>query len=166
MILINLPDMKKSAGIIVFRKDDDQLRLLLVHPGGPFWMKKDTAAWSIPKGEFEEPENPMEAAKREFFEETGISITGNFIELTPVNQSGSKIVYSWAVEGNPDISALKSNSFTIEWPPNSGQKQNFPEIDKAAWFTIEESLIKIVKGQVPVIKQIQVLARKWIQIHP
>ena len=138
---------KKSAGILLFRKSNKDLEVFLVHPGGPFWINKDVGSWSIPKGEFEDGESPLEAAKREFEEETGINISGEFIELSPIKQKSGKTVYAWAVEGNIDPSEIKSNEFEIEWPPKSGKMKTFPEIDKAGWFYLHEAKKKIIEAQ-------------------
>jgi predicted NUDIX family NTP pyrophosphohydrolase len=146
---------KKSAGILLYRMSKEALQVFLVHPGGPYWVKKDDGAWSIPKGEFEDDEDPLAAAKREFNEETGINLYGEFIELEPVKQKSGKIVYAWAVEGNVDPTTIKSNSFEIEWPPRSGKMKSFPEIDKAEWFTIIEAIQKINPAQSPLIKELQ-----------
>jgi predicted NUDIX family NTP pyrophosphohydrolase len=146
--------MKKSAGILVFRKIENRFELLLVHPGGPFWEKKDINSWSIPKGEFSDDENPFSAAKREFIEETSFNIYGNFIELEAVKQPSGKIIFTWAVEGEIDITKIRSNNFSLEWPPKSGKFQYYPEIDKAAWFTFEEAKHKISKGQIPIIEKL------------
>jgi len=130
--------------------------VLLVHPGGPFWAKKDDGAWSIPKGEFEENEDPWDAAKREFEEETGVAPpTGDVIPLEPLRQPSGKIVYAWAVNADFDPAALKSNTFSMEWPPKSGRHQEFPEIDRAAWLLIEIAKRKILKGQAPFLDQLQ-----------
>ncbi len=128
--------------------------MLLAHPGGPFWAGKDAAAWSIPKGEFEEDEQPLDAAKREFQEETGVSPEGDFIPLQPLRQPSGKLVYAWALRSDFDPSVLKSNTFTLEWPPKSGKKRVFPEVDKAAWFGIEDARRKILKGQAPFLDQL------------
>jgi predicted NUDIX family NTP pyrophosphohydrolase len=122
------------------------LEVLLVHPGGPFWAKKDLGAWSIPKGEIDE-EVPLEAAKREFFEETGIKLAGELLPLAPHKQKSGKNVYAWAVEGDLDPAAITSNTFELEWPPHSGQVQRFPEIDRAAWFSVQVAIQKINPGQ-------------------
>ena len=145
----------KSSGLLLFREVSGVLEVLLVHPGGPFWAKKDEGAWSIPKGEFGEGEDPLTAAKREFEEETGIAPSGDYIPLTPVRQPGGKIVYAWATRGEFDTVSLKSNTFSMEWPPKSGGKQDFPEIDRAEWLTIEDAKHKILKGQVPFLIQLQ-----------
>lgn len=146
--------MKKSAGILVYRKKGKDPEFLLVHPGGPFYKNKDINVWSIPKGEYNDEEDAFEAARREFFEETGIRIDGDFYELKPVKQSGGKIVNAWAVEGDPDISNIRSNTFEMEWPPKSGRLMNFPEIDRAEWFSYDEACQRIVKGQIPIIDEL------------
>ena len=138
---------KQSAGILMYRFQDSQLQVLLVHPGGPFWAKKDAGAWSIPKGEFAEGEDPLDAAKREFREETGCAIDAALIPLRPLKQRGGKLVYAWMVEGNCDPAAINSNIFTIEWPPRSGHRQEFPEVDRAGWFPINEAAAKLLMGQ-------------------
>lgn len=146
---------KKSAGILLYKIANQKLKVFLVHPGGPFWAKKDDGAWSIPKGEFENDEDPLAAAIREFKEETGMEISGELIELTSIKQKSGKTVYAWAVEGDIDPSKIKSNDFEIEWPPNSGKKQIFPEIDKAGWFTDVEAKKKIISGQSPLIEELK-----------
>lgn len=135
--------LKKSAGILLYKKVDKQLFVLLVHPGGPFWKNKDAGHWSIPKGEFNDEENAFDAAIREFEEETGIQLEGDFIELVPVKLKSGKLVYAWALEKDIDADAIQSNTFEIEWPPKSGTLKSFPEIDKATWFSVEEALEKI-----------------------
>lgn len=146
---------KKSAGILLYRFQNNLPEVLLVHPGGPFWAKKDLGVWSIPKGEFEADENPLDAAKREVKEETGIKVQGDFIELTPVKQKSGKIIYAWALQGDFNSAEIKSNTFEMEWPPKSGIKKAFPEIDKAAWFTTDEAKKKIIEGQVPLINELE-----------
>src|SRR5579885_2364650 len=138
---------KQSAGILFYRLIKSAPEFLLVHPGGPFWKNKDAGAWSIPKGEFEEDEKPLAAAKREVFEELGIDANGNFTELAPVKQKSGKIIYAWAMQKDVDVLQIKSNSFEIEWPPRSGKLQQFPEIDKAQWFSFEEASEKINEAQ-------------------
>jgi predicted NUDIX family NTP pyrophosphohydrolase len=138
---------KQSAGILLYRIVDGQLQVFLVHPGGPFFKNKDDGSWSIPKGEFADDENSLDAAKREFLEETGQSINGNFIELTAIRQKGGKTVHAWAVEGDIDHKTIASNTFEIEWPPRSGKKQMFPEIDRAGWFDVETAKMKINSAQ-------------------
>lgn len=135
--------LKKSAGILLYKRVNKQLFVLLVHPGGPFWKNKDAGHWSIPKGEFSDEENAFDAAIREFEEETGTRLDGDFIELVPVKLKSGKVVYAWALEKDIDADAVESNTFEIEWPPKSGRLKSFPEIDKAAWFIVEEALEKI-----------------------
>lgn len=125
-----------------------------MHPGGPFWAKKDDGAWSIPKGEYDEAEDALAAAKREFKEETGIEISGEFTELTPQKQAGGKIVRAWALEGDCNPDDVVSNTFMLEWPPRSGRQAAFPEIDRAAWFSIAEGRVKILKGQANFIEEL------------
>ena len=146
---------KKSAGILLYRTMNKKLEVFLVHPGGPFWAKKDIGAWSIPKGEFDDDEEPLAAAKREFKEETGVEISGEFIQLASIKQKSGKIVYAWAVEGDIDPAKIKSNTFEIEWPPRSGKLQTFPEIDKAEWFNYIEAQKKIVLAQSPLIEELK-----------
>jgi predicted NUDIX family NTP pyrophosphohydrolase len=138
---------KKSAGLLPFRETDSGVEVLLVHPGGPFWAKKDDGAWSIPKGEFADGEEPLDAARREFAEETGVVPSGDFIALGSLKQSGGKLVFAWAWRCDLDASALRSNSFSMEWPPKSGRQQEFPEVDRAAWFAVETARRKILQGQ-------------------
>lgn len=134
---------KQSAGILLYRKTAGGLQVFLVHPGGPFFKNKDAGAWSIPKGEFLDDEEPLVAAKREFAEETGQEIDGDFIQLDAVTLKSGKIVHAWAVEGDIDHETIRSNLFEMEWPPKSGKKQSFPEIDRAAWFDLNEARVKI-----------------------
>jgi len=138
---------KQSAGILLFRVVDERPEVFLVHMGGPYWAKKDRHAWSIPKGEFETDEDPLTAARREFFEETGFSVDGEFIELGSVKQVGGKVVHAWALEGDVDAEQITSNMFELEWPPNSGNVAEFPEIDRAAWFDVETAREKLIKAQ-------------------
>jgi predicted NUDIX family NTP pyrophosphohydrolase len=146
---------KTSAGILLYRFVEGEPGVFLVHPGGPFWEYKDEGSWSIPKGEFVQGENPLEAAQREFFEETGSEISGEFIELTPLKQPSGKVVYAWAVEGNIDAGSIKSNLFSMEWPPKSGKEREFPEVDRGGWFTIPRAQKKLMKGQVGFLEQLQ-----------
>ena len=146
---------KESAGLLLFRRGAGGLEIFLVHPGGPFWAKKDAHAWSIPKGEFAADEDPLTAARREFAEETGLSVAGTFIALSPCKQPGGKIVHGFAVEGDCDPAAVNSNTFTIEWPPRSGRHQEFPEIDRAAWFPLAAARMKIHKGQIPLLDELE-----------
>jgi predicted NUDIX family NTP pyrophosphohydrolase len=146
---------KQSAGLLMYRRRDGALEVLLVHPGGPFWAKKDLGAWSIPKGEHEPDEDPLAAARREFAEETGILPEGEFIALRPVRQRSGKIVRAFAIEGDIDPATIKSNTFVMEWPPHSGQRREFPEIDRAAWFTIDVARQKLIPGQVALVDELQ-----------
>ena len=150
-----LPLMKQSAGILLFRRKDQQLEFFLVHPGGPFFAKKDLGFWTVPKGELNEGEEALTAAIREFKEETGQSLTGNFIELTPVVQKGGKKVLCWAVEGNLDPSTIVSNTFEIEWQPRSGKKQSFVEIDKAHWFAYSDAVKHINEKQIALLDELK-----------
>ena len=146
--------MKRSAGIMAYRWRDGAPELFLVHPGGPFWKNKDDGAWSIPKGEIDPDEDPLMAARREFREETGQAIDGAFTPLAPVKIASGKVIEAWAIEHDLDAAAITSNSFEIEWPPRSGKKQVYPEVDRAAWFPAAEALRKINKGQAPLITQV------------
>jgi len=145
---------KMSAGLLLYRKVRGHLEVFLAHPGGPFWKNKDLGVWSIPKGEFSAEEGAFNAALREFEEETGFRIAGDFQPLEPARQSSGKVVHAWAVQGDCDASAVKSNTFSMEWPPKSGKRQKFPEIDRADWFDIASARKKIVKGQIPLIEQV------------
>ena len=146
---------KLSAGILMYRGEGDAREVLLVHPGGPFWMKKDRGAWSIPKGEYAEDENPLAVAKREFAEELGSPPPhGGYAELGEIKQPSRKLVAAFAVEGDFDPATLKSNLFELEWPPQSGRKQSFPEVDRARWFTLAEARDKIQPGQAPFLDRL------------
>jgi predicted NUDIX family NTP pyrophosphohydrolase len=147
---------KKSAGLLLYRADPDAgIEVLLVHPGGPFWRKKDEGAWTIPKGEFDDREEPLAAARREFKEELGWPPpAGDYLELKPIKQKGGKIVHAWAVRGEFDPLTLESNKFTCEWPPNSKRMQEFPEVDRAEWFTPETAKRKILAAQASLIDQL------------
>ena len=142
---------KTSAGLLMYRRRDGRLEVLLVHPGGPFWSHRDAGAWSIPKGELDGDEDPLEAARREFEEETGLRPEGPFLELPTVTQKAGKVVRAWAVEGDWDPSLLRSNTFEIEWPPKSGQMAEFPEVDRAELFDLATAREKINAGQVPLL---------------
>ena len=148
----------RSAGILLYRQHDDGLEVLLVHPGGPFWARKDLGAWSIPKGLADKGEDLLAAAKREFLEETGVTVEGEFLDLGAHKQPGGKIVVAWAHEREFDPALLKSNTFAIEWPPRSRKTAEFPEVDRAAWFSIDEALEKINKGQKPIIAALKASA--------
>ncbi len=150
---------KRSAGLLLYRESRGAPEVLLVHPGGPFWARKDDGAWSIPKGEFEDDEEPLAAARRECAEETGTAVEGDFIELRPVRLPSGKIVHAWAVRADFDPAQLRSNTFSLEWPPKSGQLREFPEVDRAAWFTLEQARAKIQPGQRPLLDQLDALVR-------
>ncbi len=153
---------KHSAGILLYRLINTKTEFFLVHMGGPFWVNKDLGAWSVPKGEYEENEHSLDAAKREFQEETGFSIDMNksFIELAPVKQKSGKIISIFAVEGDCDPSQIKSNTFSVEWPPRSGQMKKFPEVDRAGWFTYEEARQKIILGQIGFLDELIELIKR------
>lgn len=144
---------KKSAGILLYRRAEGGVEVLLAHPGGPFWTRKDEQAWSIPKGELE-AEDPLEAAKRELTEETGAVVKGPVLPLAPVKQPSGKTVHAFAVEQDFDLSAFRSNTFSIEWPPRSGRQQEYPEVDRVAWFPIDEARLKIQRGQAALLDQL------------
>jgi predicted NUDIX family NTP pyrophosphohydrolase len=148
---------KNSAGLLMYRFREKLLEVFLVHPGGPYWVNKDGGAWSIPKGEFAVEEDPLEAAKREFEEETGFQVVGEFKSLTAIKQKGGKTVFAWAVEGNVDVSKSISNMFTIEWPPKSGKPQAFPEVDKVRWFSIPEAKLKINEQQIALLDELKLI---------
>jgi predicted NUDIX family NTP pyrophosphohydrolase len=146
---------KQSAGILVYRFGKNNVpEFFLVHPGGPYWVNKDDGAWSIPKGEFEE-EDPLICAVREFREETGQEISGNFVPLTPLKQKSGKLIHAWAVEGEADHAKIKSNLFELEWPPKSGKQVKFPEVDRAGWFTATHAKRKLIPGQVGFIEEVE-----------
>jgi predicted NUDIX family NTP pyrophosphohydrolase len=141
---------KRSAGLLVYRQSDDGIEVLLVHPGGPFWAKKDDGAWSVPKGEYEPSEDPLEVALREFEEELGSAPPdpADARPLGELRQSSGKVVTAWAVEGDVDVRGVRSNTFEMEWPPRSGRTQEFPEVDRAGWFDPDEARRKLLRGQV------------------
>jgi len=139
--------VKRSAAILMHRRRNGRIEVLLGHPGGPYWKRKDDGAWSIPKGEYGEEEEPLEAARREFEEETGIRLEGELRPLGEVKQAGGKTVRAWTLEADCDASMLRSITFSLEWPPGSGKIQEFPEIDRFEWFSVEEARIKLVKAQ-------------------
>jgi predicted NUDIX family NTP pyrophosphohydrolase len=145
---------KRSAGILLYRGDADGIEVLLAHPGGPFWANKDEGAWSIPKGEYDAGEEPLACAIREFTEELGAIPTGPFLDLGELTQPSRKVVRAWAAHGAFEPMALKSSTFELEWPPKSGRKQAFPEVDRAAWFIPGEARRKILPGQVPFIDRL------------
>ena len=148
-----------SAGLLMYRVRDGRLEVLLVHPGGPFFAKKDDGAWTIPKGEIEAGEDMLSAAQREFEEETGFGPAAPFVELKPITQKGGKIVQAWAFAGDCDPRRLQSNVFTIEWPPRSGRTQEFPEIDRADWFNLDEGKRKIKAAQIPLLEELSRLLK-------
>jgi predicted NUDIX family NTP pyrophosphohydrolase len=154
---------KTSAGILVYRFREDRLEVFLVHPGGPFWAKKDLGAWSIPKGELSEPEDPFDAAIREFQEETGFNLEGPFETLAPRKQPGGKIVHAWAVEGDLDPRQIRSNTFLMEWPKGSGGQREFPEIDRAEWFDLQEARQRILPGHVGFLDELSDLLGKTLK---
>jgi len=146
---------KSSAGILLFKRTGGRIQVLLVHPGGPFWGKKDAGSWSIPKGEYGPEEEPFAAAKREFREETGMEVpAGEAIALARLKQPSGKVISAWAIEGDADASRMRSNTFALEWPPRSGRTQDFPEVDRAAWFDVETARGKIQQGQAPFLEQL------------
>jgi predicted NUDIX family NTP pyrophosphohydrolase len=150
-----MPIRRLSAGLLPFRRRDGDIEVFLVHPGGPFWKNKDDGAWSIAKGEYDESEDPLGAARREFREETGFDVTGEFRPLEPVTQRGGKTVIAWAVEADFDAGEMRSNTFSMEWPPKSGRMQEFPEVDRAAWFSLEDARRKILPGQLDLLRQLE-----------
>jgi predicted NUDIX family NTP pyrophosphohydrolase len=143
---------KISAGILLFRRRPDGVQVLLVHPGGPFWVNKDHGAWSMPKGVAEPGEDVLAAAKREFLEETGLKVEGEFVELGTHKQNSGKTIVAWGHEGDFDAKQLRSNSFAMQWPPRSGRMAEFPEVDKAEWFPLDEALVKVSKGQAGIVR--------------
>jgi len=138
----------------MYRRSAGTLEVLLVHPGGPFWMKKDAGAWSIPKGEYEAGEEALAAAAREFQEETGLVARGPYTRLTPIRQPGGKVVEAWAFEGDCDAESLKSTTFSLEWPRGSGRRQEFPEVDRAGWFGLDEARRKILPAQAALLEEL------------
>jgi predicted NUDIX family NTP pyrophosphohydrolase len=149
---------KRSAGILLWKRERSGVRVLLVHPGGPFWARKDDGAWSIPKGEFEDGEDARAVARRELVEELGSTAQSQaaapdevFVSLGEVKQKGGKVVSAFALEADFDVAQLASNSFEVEWPPRSGRKRSFPEVDRAGWFTLDEARVKILVGQLPFV---------------
>ena len=151
---------KLTAGLLLYRRRGDQVEVFLVHPGGPLWAKKDAAAWSIPKGEANEGEDLLCAAQREFTEETGFAVGGEFIPLGALRTSSAKISHVWAVEANVDSEKIVSNTFEMEWPPKSGRRAEFPEVDRAAWFSIAVAAEKIHRGQVEFLTRLEAKLRQ------
>ncbi len=146
---------KQSAGLLMYRWRGKVAEAFLVHPGGPYWAKKDLGAWSIPKGEFAPDEEPLSAAMREFEEETGFKASGTFRALAPIRQPSGKIIHAYAFEGDCDPAAVRSNTFLMEWPPRSGEQRQFAEVDRAGWFTMGAAREKIIRGQVGFIEELQ-----------
>jgi predicted NUDIX family NTP pyrophosphohydrolase len=146
-----------SAGVLLYRRRGGVVEVFLVHPGGPFWAKKDRAAWSIPKGEIDPGEDLLAAARREFREETGLVVEGELAPLVPVTQPGGKVVHAFALEGDADPAAVQSNTFEMQWPPRSGRMQAFPEVDRAAWLALDVAREKIHKGQVGLLDQLEAM---------
>ena len=149
-----------SAGLLMFRRRNATIEVLLVHPGGPFWQKKDLGAWSLPKGEYSAEEDAMAAAKREFEEETGIKPEGRFLPLGEIKQPSGKLVTAWAFEGDCSPSEIRSNTFSMEWPPKSGKMQQFPEVDRADWFALHAAAQYITKGQLGFLERLAALEKK------
>jgi predicted NUDIX family NTP pyrophosphohydrolase len=145
----------RSAGLVLYRQHGRGLEVFLVHPGGPFWARKDEGAWSIPKGLIEGAEDPLAAARREFAEETGSLVEGAFVPLGDFRQPSGKLVLAWAIEGDLDLSGFRSNSFEMEWPPRSGTLQRFPEADRGGWFDADTAMRKVTKGQVPILQALR-----------
>ena len=145
---------KKSSGLLAYRRRAGHMEVFLIHPGGPYWTRKDDGAWSIPKGEFT-VEEPLEAAKREFTEETGFQTNGPYRILAPIRQPSGKLIHAWAFEGDFDPAAIRSNTFPLEWPPGSGMVRDFPEADRAGWFSIEKAREKIIRGQTGFIDELE-----------
>ncbi|MFN8574953.1 MAG: NUDIX domain-containing protein [Gemmatimonadaceae bacterium] len=145
---------KQSAGLLLYRSSPSSLEVLLVHPGGPFWTRKDLGAWSIPKGMIEDGEDALSAARREFAEETGGVASGPFEPLQSVKMRGGKVIQAWAVEGDFDVTTLHSTEFSIEWPPRSGRQATFPEVDRASWFTVDDARRKVNPALVPLLDEL------------
>jgi predicted NUDIX family NTP pyrophosphohydrolase len=146
---------KQSAGILLFKETADGLMVFLVHPGGPYWARKDEGAWSIPKGEYEPGDDPLDAAKREFFEETGVQIEGECRPLPPVRQKSGKVVACWTCQGEVDTTNITSNTFEMEWPPRSGQRRTFSEVDRGEWFTLAQAKSKINPAQAAFLEELE-----------
>lgn len=151
---------RQSAGIALFRRTTSGIELFLVHPGGPFWARKDDGAWSFPKGEYTGGDDPLAVARREFLEETGVALEGEFVPLDPIRQQGGKVVRLFAVEGDCDADAIRSNTFTMEWPPRSGRTAEFPEVDRAAWFAPVDAHRKLNSAQAAAVDQVRDIARR------
>jgi predicted NUDIX family NTP pyrophosphohydrolase len=150
---------KQAAGILLYRQGRSGLEVLLAHPGGPLWAKKDVGAWTIPKGQFGDDESPLGAAKREFEEEMGSPAGGEFVEIGSIKQPSGKVVHAFVAEADFDVATVHSNLFQLEWPPRSGKRAQFPEVDRAAWFSIDEARLKILKGQEPFLDRLLALLK-------
>jgi predicted NUDIX family NTP pyrophosphohydrolase len=151
----------RSAGLLMFRRAAGGAEVLLAHPGGPFWSRRDAAAWTLPKGEIAPGEDPLDAARREFLEETGLASTPPFLALGELRQKSGKRISAWAFEGDADPARLVSNLFELEWPPRSGRMQSFPEVDRIAWFDLQEARRKLIAGQAPFVDALE----QWLQGH-
>lgn len=149
-----------SAGVLLYRVRSGSVQVFLVHPGGPYWARKDDGAWSIPKGEYQEDNDPLAAAKREFREETGSEVTGSFCALSPLKQPSGKILSAWAVKGDIDAATVKSNTFSLEWPPRSGKIQECPEVDRGDWFDLPAARTKLQPGQRGFLDQLEQLLKR------
>lgn len=145
----------RSAGLLMYHRRGGQVQVLLAHPGGPFWANKDDGAWSLPKGEYADGEDPLAAARREFLEETGFEAAGGFLPLGEVRQRSGKHVAAWAFEGDCDCALLQSNAFEMEWPPRSGRMRSFPEVDRIEWFTLDEAKRKLLPAQAPFLDRLR-----------
>lgn len=148
---------KQAAGILLYRRGAAGVEVLLAHPGGPLWARKDLASWTLPKGQFTDGELPLDAAKREFEEEMGSPPTGEFQALGTLKQPSGKVIHAWAAQSDFDVTTVASNLFSMEWPPRSGKFGEFPEVDRAEWFSIEEARLKILKGQAPFLDRLLAL---------
>jgi len=146
---------KQSAGILLYRRQGSILEVFLVHPGGPFWKNRDAGSWTIPKGEFKNDEPALDAAVREFREETGVTLKGHFQALSPIRQKGGKRVYAWAIAGDLDPEKLVSNTFELEWPKGSGNNHTFPEVDRGAWFPLAEARRYVNPAQIPFLEELE-----------
>jgi predicted NUDIX family NTP pyrophosphohydrolase len=150
---------KQSAGILLYRRGNGRLEVLLAHPGGPYWKKRDLGAWTLPKGEVDEGEDPCDAARREFIEETGFEPGPGGVALASLKQPSGKVIHAWAIEGDCDAAASRSIVFTMQWPPKSGKEAEFPEIDRVEWFSIPDAHRKILPGQAPFLTQLEELVK-------